>query len=67
MEWECEASRRTFIKAVAIFGGLGALLGIRGRSAAAQALPRRPGPAARSGQGYRLTEHIKRYYETARL
>jgi len=67
MEWEFEASRRTFIKAAAIFGGLSGLLGIGGRSAAAKALPSRPDQPVRSGQGYRLTEHIKRYYETARL
>jgi len=67
MKWEFAASRRTFIKTAAIFGGLGALLGIGGRSAAAKALPSRPDPAARSGRGYRLTEHVKRYYETARL
>jgi FtsP/CotA-like multicopper oxidase with cupredoxin domain len=67
MKWEFAASRRTFIKAAAILGGLGALLGIGEHSAAAKAPPSRLDPAARSGQGYRLTEHVKRYYETARL
>jgi hypothetical protein len=59
-------NRRTFIKrCAAVFGGVGALL-VVGRQAIVK--PKQPvsqpGP---SGQGYRLTEHIKRYYETARL
>ena len=68
MKLEFEASRRTFIKTAAILGGLGALLGIGGRSAAAtKALPTRPDHQTQSGRGYRLTEQVKRYYETARL
>jgi hypothetical protein len=68
MKLEFEASRRTFIKTAAILGGLGALLGIGGRSSAAtKDLPFRPDYPTQSGQGYRLTEQVKRYYETARL
>ena len=58
-------SRRTFIKHAAIFGG-SALGFFLGRPAAAE--PKQPLPEkSPSGRGYRLTEHIKRYYETARL
>jgi hypothetical protein len=68
MELDFKASRRTFIKTAVIFGGLGAILGIGSRSAAgAKELPSRPEQSAQSGQGYKLTEHVKRYYETARL
>jgi hypothetical protein len=68
MKLEFEASRRTFIKTAAILGGLGALLGFGRRSAAAsKALPSRPDRPTQPGQGYRLTEQVKRYYETARL
>jgi hypothetical protein len=58
-------SRRTFIKYAAIFGG-SALWLVLGRPAAAE--PKQPLPEKLpSGEGYRLTEHIKKYYETARL
>ncbi len=68
MKLEFETSRRSFIKTAAILGGLGALLGIGRRSAAAsKALPTQPDHQAQSGQGYRLTEQVRRYYETARL
>ena len=60
-------NRRTFLKSAAIFGG--AILSLSaGRSPFAAASERLAPPAKelKSG-GYRLTEHIKRYYETANL
>ncbi len=58
-------SRRTFIKYAAIFGG-SALLFALGRPMTAEA--KQPSPEKLpSGRGYRITEHIKKYYETARL
>jgi hypothetical protein len=68
MDLDFKASRRTFIKTAVVFGCLGALLGIGSSSAAeAKKLSSRPEQPAQSGQGYKLTEHVKRYYETARL
>jgi len=56
--------RRQFLKRAGIFGGLTALLGVVRPAAAGPKNGRQlPEP---SGQGYRLTEHIKKYYETAR-
>ena len=67
MKTEIPCNRRTFIKLAAITGGIAALAGLRrppdaGRARAASASPAEPTAA-----GYRLTEHVKRYYETARL
>ncbi len=65
MKIELTGNRRTFMKSAAIFGGIAALLGM--------VKPSPPKPKALSqeqeqqSQGYRLTEHVKRYYETARL
>lgn len=64
MKKENIGSRRAFIKGAALFGGLAVWLGA-GRPRIIETKPPlpRPGP---SGQGYRLTEHVKQYYETAR-
>ncbi len=65
MDIEHSSDRRTFFKQAALFGWLGVLL-VADRPAAAkpkQALLPEREP---SGQGYRLTEHVKKYYETAR-
>jgi hypothetical protein len=57
-------NRRSFIKNAAIFSGFAALLGMI-RPAPAQ--PKEPLPQHEPpSQGYRLTEHIRKYYETAR-
>ncbi len=65
MEIESIIGRRKFLKGATIFGGLAALLGIlRPAAAGPKDPPRQP---ERSGQGYRLTEHVKKYYKTARL
>ena len=66
MKTEFTGSRRAFIKKAAIFAGLAALLGRGSRPAAAT--PSKPlEEKTESSQGYRLTEHVKKYYETARL
>lgn len=65
MKTEFTSSRRAFIKSASILAGFAVLLG-RGRPTAAT--PRQPlEQKAESGQGYQLTEHVKKYYETARL
>jgi hypothetical protein len=65
MKWQFPCNRRTFMRLAAIFGGLAALTGLR---RPADDTPRQPETQTEpSGAGYRLTEHVKRYYETARL
>ena len=63
MQWELSGNRRMFLKGAAIIGGLALLLG-RGRPAAAK--PVQSPPQQEPSKGYRLTEHVKKYYETAR-
>ena len=67
MKIELTGNRRSFLKGAAILGGvtLSLLLG-RKRSTAA---PVKNDPPAKESNGarYRLTAHIKKYYETANL
>ena len=65
MKTEFTGTRRAFIKNGAIFAGLAALLG-RGRPAAATP-SKHLEEKTETSEGYRLTEHVKKYYETARL
>jgi hypothetical protein len=64
MKLEFSGSRRTFLKGAAILGGLALLLG-RDRPAAAR--PKESPPQQETSKGYQLTEHVKKYYETARM
>ncbi len=65
MNIESIIGRRKFLKGAAILSGLAAFLGVGGPAVAGKKAPRvQPEP---SGEGYQLTEHIKKYYETARL
>ncbi len=64
MNIETMMRRRQFLKRTTILGGLAALLGIH-RPATAE-MKESQQPAKPSGQGYRLTEHVKKYYEAAR-
>lgn len=64
MKFERSGNRRTFLKRAALFGGWGILFGWGRPAAAGQQRPL-PKPAP-SGRGYRLTDHIRKYYETAR-
>jgi hypothetical protein len=64
MKIDLSGNRRTFLKQAALFGSLGILL-LTGRRAVAKPKSPLPEPAT-SGQGYRLTDHVKKYYETAR-
>jgi hypothetical protein len=58
------AERRKFFKRAALFGGTAFLtvLGRRARPGAAAELPEKP-----RKQGYRLTAHIRKYYQKASL
>jgi hypothetical protein len=67
MKREFAGSRRAFLKGAAIAGGVTLALCLgRGRSAASQEKKQLP-PEEIRGEGYRLTPHIKKYYETANL
>ena len=67
MKMESSVNRRTFIKSAAILGGLSMVLGMFD-SASARAKESVPvNPPGQPGKGYQLTEHVKKYYETARL
>lgn len=67
MKTEIPCNRRTFIKLAAITGGIAALVGLRRPADAGRARPASAPPAEPTAAGYRLSEHVKRYYETARL
>ncbi len=65
MKKEFIGDRRVFIRNAAIIGCFAALFGT-GRPAIRE--PKRPLPTPEpSGQGYRVTEQVKKYYETARI
>ena len=65
MNTESTMERRKFLKGAALFSGIAALFGM---IKPASARPPKAEPQSEgTGQGYRLTEHVKRYYETARL
>ena len=60
--------RRMFLKTMALLGGSAAVLAAKGGLAANPPVKNRaPGQPAVRSQGYRLTPHIKRYYERARF
>jgi hypothetical protein len=66
MKMEFNGSRRSFIKIAAFIGSLAALFSPAKSAAAKPPELIQPQPE-KSGQGYQLTEHIKKYYQTARL
>ncbi|OPY93271.1 MAG: hypothetical protein A4E73_00290 [Syntrophaceae bacterium PtaU1.Bin231] len=51
------------MKCLAMFGGLAAAMGMAGTAAARQSDP--PPQREASKKRYRVTEHVRRYYETA--
>lgn len=65
MKREVSGNRRQFLKMAAFFSGFAALLTLGKPAASASPKPASQPPP--SGQGYRLTEQIKKYYETARM
>ncbi len=58
------ASRRSFFRSAAALGGAAAVLALGSGGTPARSTPA-PQTAGGSG-GYRLTEHIAKYYEKAR-
>ncbi|MDD5711953.1 MAG: hypothetical protein PHY31_04245 [Smithellaceae bacterium] len=65
MDRKPSCDRRSFLKNAAILGGLTFLLDTIKPARARRKQPTSPPDIA--GQGYRETEHVKKYYETARL
>jgi hypothetical protein len=66
MKAESNIGRRAFLKGAAIFGGFAAIFGLAKPALSAQK-ESSPEPEEHHNQGYRLTEHVKKYYETAAL
>ncbi|MHB8808632.1 MAG: twin-arginine translocation signal domain-containing protein [Desulfobulbaceae bacterium] len=56
--------RRNFLKTVALLSGAAACIPLAQEAGAAGNPP--PPPPEQPGQGYRETEHISKYYQTAR-
>ncbi len=65
MKQEIDGNRRAFIKGAALIGGLAALIGLGGGPSVGKSKGPLPKPEP-TGQGYRLTDQVRRYYETAR-
>jgi len=57
--------RRTFLKTTVLLSGSAIGLVLAARTEAKKQLP--PVNSGRKAQGYRLTEHIKKYYRTAQI
>lgn len=66
MKTDFSGNRRTFLKNTAVLGGLG-LLSLLGHGKNKDAEIKNIASASADSEGYRLTEQIKKYYETARL
>ncbi|PKN17386.1 MAG: formate dehydrogenase [Deltaproteobacteria bacterium HGW-Deltaproteobacteria-6] len=63
MEIKVSSGRRTFLKRAVLLGGSALFAGVSKKIVSDPATPdKEPKPA---DQGYRLTAHIKKYYETA--
>ncbi|WP_137893159.1 formate dehydrogenase [Ramlibacter sp. 2FC] len=60
-------SRRTLFAGAGSAGALAAAARLMPVSPAAPAEPEPPRPAPARGGGYRLTEHVLRYYRTTRV
>ncbi len=64
MKFDISGSRRSFLKGAVIAGGLAFLFGL---DRTAEGKPQQSPPQQAQSKGYRLTEHVKKYYERARL
>lgn len=65
MDIEKTSTRRTFLGGTILVGGLAMLLGLQRPLQTEPDAPKKQ--EEKRGRGYRLTEHVKRYYESARL
>ena len=58
-------NRRTFLKMAVLLGGTTVGLALAKKTAAGTDQP--PSPQEKPGRGYRVTEHISKYYKAARI
>lgn len=61
---QSKLSRRHFLLAVGVGGTTAAVALVAGKNGVP---PARPVKTSRDGQGYRVTEHIRNYYRTAKV
>ena len=62
-----DAKRRGFLAGAAVAGGAAATGAARAVGAPAPDAPGPEAPVAPESRGYRVTEHVRRYYEKARF
>jgi hypothetical protein len=62
---ERKTNRRTFLRDLAVAGGLAAVAGSSGAAPAGEATRSETSPQKRAG--YRVTPHISKYYDKARI
>jgi len=62
---DSKTNRRKFLRDLATAGGLAAVAGSAGSVAAQPAAT--PEPPAKPATGYRVTPHVSKYYDKARL
>jgi nitrous oxide reductase len=62
---DSKSNRRKFLRDLAAAGGLAAVAGTAGAAAAAPAAA--PKPQAKAPSGYRVTAHVSKYYDKARI
>ena len=60
-------SRRTVFTGVGAAGALAAVAAVLPKAEPAPEVVAAPAAAAQEAEGYRLTAHIQRYYQTARV
>ena len=66
-ESQPKPSRRSFFLGAAAAGAAAAAIVALPGAPAPEAVPQEPKPAPEKGGGYSLSEHVKRYYKTARI
>ena len=67
MKTDFSGNRRTFLKGAAILGALGFMSALGCKKPAYAAKPDHQPIPAPGAEGYHVTAHIRKYYETAAL
>lgn len=62
-----QLSRRRIFAGVGAAGALAGVAALASRSEPAETVAEAAKPAPEAGGGYQLTEHVKRYYQTAKV
>lgn len=63
---EVQSKRRQLVVGAGVAAGAAAAAAALGQRVAAPAAGAKASPVASEGEGYRLTDHVLRYYETTR-